>query len=284
MSRFDHLGKGLNLKDKSTPVTLAYSMSTFMQAKSGTNDRIKGAYVDGRRVGALTGGTTVNFDTDIRLMLGLFTYEYAQAAVYSAADVLYKVLCRAVDLAPFWLDGVSTKGGHVRRRPSREGIHLRESGVVTLGSVDALTPVVLAGMYPTATADVGGGSAFVTSDNVKKFYSRSAGDVVDVDRLRKRGGSGLNMNVSFHRISPDGFDVAMWTHENLDLSFLVPGTQPKYLETAFEEIDVKSELSRLLAVELKLISERARGTGVDKRSQDMINQKLHDTIRGRGEK
>ena len=284
---FKHLGPGLKITESGKPIqtTVAYSMHNFMRAKSGAQFRVAGAFVDGHRVGSLTGGTIVRFDQEIIKMLGMFNYEYAAIAAYATADVLTNVLRRAVDKAPFWLSPAESKGiSPAHYRSMAEGLHLRESGVVTYGD-PAGNPFVLAGMHESVLQGTGGSGSqsLVTSADVEKFYVR--GDRLGAQVRKNRSGRGISLSVSFHRVSPKGFDVAMWTHENLALAghFSVQGAQPKYLEAAFDETDVQGDMIRIMTRDFaSYYKAHNSGARLDRQATSLINSKLRGAILGKG--
>lgn len=283
---FRNLGKGLKFTENKAVVstTVAYSVHKYMQSNTAINTRVVGAFVDGRRVGSLTGGSVVDINNEVRGMLGAFKNQYACMAAYASADVMTEVLRRAVDLAPFWLSGGSAVRKGYNSRPSNEGIHLRESGIVTMGDPVG-NPTILAGMYKNVSRSSGGSKTLVTSDDVQSFYARGANSAIESEVSRVRSGRNVQMSVSFHRVSAKGFDVAMWTHENLELfdQFAVAGTQPKYLEAAFDSMDVRKEVTKLLARDFAAFYKRNNaGKRMSAAAQSTMRSKLLKSVHGRG--
>lgn len=223
-------------KSKFIDIEVAVSMGSYMKPYTGTSGkRIAGYKLKGKEMSPLAGGVSVQYQKMFQEMLELPVKEFVQDAEQVTAEVMVDVLATAVDLAPYWFP--VTKKTKVRGityypRPFTEGQHLRESGAAWIGAVGSNRQLI--GYVHSAGIDI------PTSSNVRPVpISFQKG---------KKYRAKTNFYVEFFRLSPKGWDVAMWTHENLTNNLHIG--QPKYLETAFAYVQPKKVIAQKLTTRL----------------------------------
>lgn len=240
-SLFGQLEDGLqkigtkNGKTTFASVEVAVSIGSYMESHTGTSGkRIAGFKTsDKAHMAPLGGGFSTNYKKAFQDMVNLPVKEFVLQSEKYAASTMISVLKHAVELAPFWflVDEKTYKKATIfsstayvqyTPRPADEGPHLRETGKAWIGSVGSKGRQLVgditgfAGEYPVAS-DV---KAYpINFFKGKKYRAKT------------------NFYVEFFRLSPKGWDVAMWTHENLAINFHIG--QAKYLETAFRNVDPK---------------------------------------------
>jgi len=204
---------------------VAVIIENYMQAAVGTTPDIRAGYLKGDKSmpSRISGGMRTNFQQAFYDILDLSIKNFSYILATSAAKQMYLVLCNATENAPFWDESLVKK-----KRPINEGPHLRESGIAFVGARGSGSRRIIANVKSNST-----GSALKTPPTASsvKFYK----DAIDVNSFHGR--RQLNFYVDFTRITPEGFDLAMWIHENLAQAGKYYHGDVKYLSKAFAQVD-----------------------------------------------